>query len=171
MTEEWRTIPNYPAYEVSDQGRVRRLLPAKGAQPGRILKPKHKRGDNHLYMDLQTHNIVTRTAVARLMALAFKGPPPTARHQAAHWNGVHDDNDLPNIRWATAHENALDKHRHGTDRRGEKHPLCKLPETAIPVIRKRRQSGEIFTAIAADYPVSEATVRDICKRRRWGHVF
>lgn len=173
VRDEWRIIPGFEAYEVSRSGQVRRLKPAKGARPGRLLKPKRKRDpkDDHLYVDLSQDNVAVRTGVHRLMALAFIGPPPSPKHHAAHWNGIGDDNRLDNIRWATAGENALDKPRHGTDRQGVKHPLAKLTEADVHSIRAERALGARYVRIAEKYPVvSVGTIMDICHRRRWQHV-
>lgn len=37
--EKWKVIKDFEAYEVSDQGRVRRTLPGGGAKVGRVLRP------------------------------------------------------------------------------------------------------------------------------------
>jgi hypothetical protein len=36
VAEEWRSVPGYPAYEVSDQGRVRRVTRGRATRPGRV---------------------------------------------------------------------------------------------------------------------------------------
>lgn len=170
MNESWRTIPGFEAYQVSSLGRVRRVRSGKGARPGRVLKLKRKKGRPHLYADLQSGGVASRIGVHRLMALAFLGAPPTTKHQAAHWNGRGDDNRIDNIRWATPTENALDKHRHGTDRRGERHPLVKLTAAQVIEIRERYARGERFTQLAASFGVTGAAISDICKGRRWSHI-
>jgi hypothetical protein len=43
MSETWRPVPNFERYyEVSSQGRVRRVYSASGTSPGRTLKPDER---------------------------------------------------------------------------------------------------------------------------------
>ena len=37
--DEWRPVPAWPEYDVSQLGQVRRVKPAFGATVGRVLKP------------------------------------------------------------------------------------------------------------------------------------
>lgn len=67
----------------------------------------------------------------------------------------------------------------GTDRkRGSNHPLSKLTESDIPVIRRRANKnhkygdyeGEPLAAIAKGYGVSRSTIIGIVEGRTWIHV-
>ena len=57
------------------------------------------------------------------------------------------------------------------DRRpGELHPLHKLTDDAVRIIRVRVKNGESRKTIANDFDVSKQTISDIVRGRRWGHV-
>jgi hypothetical protein len=104
--EEWRSIPGAPGYEASSLGRIK-------APTGHVLA-QHRVGTGGRYLRVRLSwgrraRVVQR--VHRLVALAFCGRPPSAKHQAAHWNDIGDDNRASNIRWATARENAADARR------------------------------------------------------------
>ena len=53
---------------------------------------------------------------------------------------------------------------------GALHPNAKLTSAQVNEIKVRLADGEMKTAIAADYGISDATVYDIGKGRRWKHL-
>lgn len=115
--EVWRPVPGLSGvYEVSDRGRVRRLKPAMGAKVGRILRPQIVSGQGYYKYFLSVDGKVREFRAARLVALAFIGPPPTSKHEVAHWDGNRTNNRPTNLRWATRKENIADAFRHGTHR-------------------------------------------------------
>lgn len=56
--------------------------------------------------------------VHELVLFAFRGPRPTADHEACHGNGIRHDNRLSNLRWGTYADNADDRRRHAMQRDG-----------------------------------------------------
>lgn len=60
--------------------------------------------------------------VSRVVCETVNGPPPTARHEAAHSCGKgHEGCVNPrHLSWKTPAENWADKYAHGTDNRGER---------------------------------------------------
>lgn len=104
------------------------------------------------------------------MLEAFRGLPPTAAHQAAHWNGDRSDNRLANLRWATAAENAADRARHGRSRGarpGSGHHNARLTDFEVAEIRRRAAGGERGKDLAEAFRVSRPTICDILKGRTW----
>lgn len=59
------------------------------------------------------------------------GPKPTLRHEVAHSCGVTNCVNPHHLRWATPHQNALDKRKHGTMPKGERHHWCKLSDQDV----------------------------------------
>jgi hypothetical protein len=104
--------------------------------------------------------------VHALVLEAFVGPRPEG-FDACHNNGNKTDNRLENLRWDTKSANSLDKRRHGTMLRGEKHPKNKLTEVQA---REILASPEMGVALAAKYGVSECTVCEIRTGRKWKHL-
>jgi hypothetical protein len=98
MTEHWKTIANFEAYEVSDLGRVRRRLPggSGAAVVGKLLKP---RPDPKGYLKV----VLCRDGehskkVHRLVAEAFI-PNPLNLPQVNHKRGNKADNRALKLEW------------------------------------------------------------------------
>lgn len=160
---EWRRVPVALDYEVSDDGRVRRLTPAQGAVSGAERKPTTaKRG--HQVVDLRVDHHYRRFHVAQLVLWAFRGPRPSARHQAAHWDGDPKNNVVGNLRWATQKENSDDTMRHG---RAAK----KLTRDDVNNIFAMRASGHIQQDIADVFGIHQTMVSNILRRKAWAHDY
>jgi hypothetical protein len=133
MSEEWRTIPDAPAYEVSSIGRVRSWVGPGGATGRRRLSTprvlKQNLGPNGYYR-LKTGGSSVRL-VAHLVAAAFLGQRPDGM-EIRHLNGVRTDNRVENLAYGTRSENQLDRLLHGTHNQGNKthcihgHPFNEL---------------------------------------------
>ena len=95
--------------------------------------------------------------VHRLVAFAFIGPPPSDRHQVAHWDGSKANNSVANLRWATSSENNRDQ------RRLNAHP--KLTQSQINAIRDRKI--EAASALAREFGVSYSHIRRIQRGIMW----
>ena len=54
--------------------------------------------------------------------------------------------------------------------RGEAHPCSKLTAISVESIRKRRNSGETVTELAAEYRVSRAAIAAVLRGKSWAHV-
>lgn len=178
--EEWRVIAECDLYEVSSLGRVRRRFPSYAYHPnfGRVILKipagKLLRGS----LDEQGYRCVALAAsgrqikrrVARLVCIAFHGPPPTSRHEAAHNDGSKDNDRPDNLRWATTAENQADKKLHGTLLRGALMANAKLGEAEVKTIKRRLAAGELGKALAAEFQVSVSTISLINRRKHWSHI-
>jgi HNH endonuclease/NUMOD4 motif-containing protein len=101
--ETWSPISTHPAYEVSDQGRIRRV------ETGQILSVYT--GDHYSKVRLKVGGAATKN-VHQLVAEAFIGDRPD-RLEVCHGNGDSHDNRLVNLRYDTHANNQLDQVRHG----------------------------------------------------------
>jgi HNH endonuclease/NUMOD4 motif-containing protein len=165
VTETWKIVVRNPLYEVSDHGRVRRAIAGQGTWAGRVLSG-HANAKGYIYVDLYEDDSRKRAYVHDLVCEAFHGPRP-AGFTVAHYDGVTRNNAASNLSWKTYSDNHMDKLRHGTLRYGERHQNAKLTEQDVHAIRARLRSGEAKVSIAEDFGISDATVYDIEKRRRW----
>lgn len=167
-----RVHPNFHCYEIHPDGRVFRVripIVGKGNHGrlgevnGRILKRSGYR--QFKLIDVDKKKVFIRAN--RLVCEVFHGPAPSPEHQAAHNNGMRNDNRYDNLRWDTPLGNTRDKLSHGTMRRGSDIPSSKLKETDIPTIRRRIAAGEHYPTIAYEFGVSISTISLIKRNKIW----
>lgn len=171
MDEIWRSIPSFPGYEVSNQGRV------KNAIRGKILKMAATTG-GYPTVGPVCNGAKKTSTVHRLVMEAFVGPRPTDRWHIAHTDGNPKNNNLCNLRYATPAENAQDfkrlgkslKYKGGAPIMGDDHASSKLRSHQIPRIRASRAMGYSCASLAIIYKVSESAIRDVCIGKTWGHI-
>lgn len=106
---EWRPVPGYPGYTVSDDGQVRGVRPA-----GRNLKPLKGRGNSTrhqvaLFRDGQAHF----KQISVIVAWAFIGPKPTPDSVVRHLNDDPTDNRAENLAYGSYSDNANDAVKNG----------------------------------------------------------
>jgi len=98
---EWRQIPGYPNYSVSDDGQVR-----NDSRGGRALTvAPNTTGYPEVSIDQKHHR------VHRLMMSAFVGP---SAELVRHLDDVKTNNVLPNLAYGDMHDNAMDIVNRGT---------------------------------------------------------
>jgi hypothetical protein len=112
--EEWKPIPQYPGFEASSQGRIRR-------PNGKI--PKQSTTElGYLVIGIKR----TPTKVHRLVAMAFI-PNPNGFKTINHKDGCKTNNQPNNLEWCTHQQNMMHAYKTG---------LIKLP----PDYAKARQN-------------------------------
>jgi len=129
-----RHIPGLPGYAASRDGRIwskyvrgdnRRTLGDKWNP----LSPATCKGGR------QTLVLNGSTAyVHHLILITFVGPQPQGL-EACHFDGDASNNSVENLRWDTHSGNELDKIRHGTHNRGERHGMSKLSNAEVVAIK------------------------------------
>lgn len=168
---EWREIPGFSNYLVSNDGMVyskpREVLRKDGRNrypvKGRVLKP-FDRGRSLQYASVGNIN------AGRLVLLAFVGPPPPGC-ECCHTNGNYRDNRLANVRWGTSKENTADSIRHGTHPRGERDGNSKLTADDVREIRRLYAAGGIgYCRLAARFGIARSNVAFIVRRQTWAHI-
>ena len=94
MNEEWRTIPGYSRYEISNLGNVRKkikpCLNKEGYESVGLISDSGKR------KDLKVHRIVANLFIEK------KDPN---RNLVNHKDGIKNNNIVSNLEWCTAKEN------------------------------------------------------------------
>lgn len=166
MKELWKVIADHPDYAVSNQGRVKRLTPAKNTYVGKILKPRLKKG-----YQLVKLNRAMRL-VHRLVVEAFI-PNPLGLPEVNHKNGKQKwNNRVSNLEWVTHSDNM--KHAFATGlkqpAKGSKHGSAILNTKQVKQIRNLLAAGHRSQSIADAYNVSPQTVDHIKAGRSWRHA-
>lgn len=168
--ELWKSIKNFPDYEVSDIGRIRSLKFGKI----KILKPKliGSKNNNYLsisaYKNLKRYNCKIHIAVLE----TFAGPRPL-NHDVAHNDGNRFNNHISNLRWATRKENQNDKINHGTHVFGQKVWRAALTEDQVRFIKTNYKfRSEKFSAknLAKKFGVASSCIFKVIHGITWVHV-
>ena len=173
VNEEWRDIPEYPGYQVSDLGRIRSSLVSKNRKLNgdgwRFLKQTNGLAgylrvalckDGHKPRTIYVHHLVLRT---------FVGPRPDGK-ECCHWNGDPHDNRLCNLRWDTRTQNVMDMYRCGHNTaRGERLPSAKLTEELVREIRSLK-GLKTTRAIAKHFGIGKTVVGNILRGEDWKHI-
>ncbi|WP_409574795.1 HNH endonuclease [Sphingopyxis sp. PET50] len=106
------------------------------------------------------------TRVSRIVCERKNGPEPFPGAQAAHFCGNATCVNPSHLRWATKSENELDKVKHGTHHRGERHHNRSLTEEDVRRIRKLCQTM-LHREVASMFGIHRMTVGKIARRKRW----
>jgi hypothetical protein len=163
----WKEIPGQPGYEASPDGSFRSWLrpgPAKTRRetPKQISPVLQRTGYRNVYIRGK------RYGAHRLILETFVGPAPSNQHQAAHLNGIPDDNRLENLAWKTPKENDLDKDLHQT-RFATARKLT--PKDIEAILAVRPVVGErTAERLAEQYGVSDSCIR-YCWRGKHQELF
>lgn len=167
--EEWRPVVGYEGhYDVSSHGRVRSLKWGKT----RIRKVSRHESDGHRFLMLSKGSCRRQFVVARLVLLAFVGPPPSPKHVACHDKGGNRNDYLWRLRWDTVAENNRDTVRHGTyrTRRGRDAPSAKLDDVKVLTILRRLAAGESQNVLAGEYGLTQGNLSRIKNCETWTHI-
>ncbi len=117
-TEVWRPISDWPMYEVSSEGRVRR----QGKAPKKTTTGKH----DYEVVSLNRPGCQVTVCVHVLVLEAFRGPK--AGQEARHLNNNRADNRLCNLAWGTSADNSADMVKSDRQQR-----LVSAPEDIVDV--------------------------------------
>ena len=96
--EHWKVIEEFPDYEVSDKGRIRRLTPYKSTYKGKIKKT-YINNSGYEFVTLKKDKLYSRT-VHRLVAIAFL-PKQDGCDEVNHKDENKLNNTVENLEWCT----------------------------------------------------------------------
>lgn len=161
--ERWKAFRN-GAYQVSDFGRVRRMI----GKPKFIRQYSTDKG--YRYVGTCVNGVAKNYFVATLVATAFIGPRPDGmevNHKDLdksnnHWDNLEYVTHLANIRHGIANGHAP-KH----DVTGERNPNAKLTVLQVARIRFLSTKGWDDLDIAETMRVSKDIIYNIVSGRSW----
>lgn len=128
--ELWRPAPCFPAYEVSNLGRVRRGQ--------RLLNPTAKTGragfPPYLVMNLCERGRRKQVRLNRLVARTWLGPAPRGKRQVDHVAGDTFDNRAAMLEWVSQGENQRRSHARNPRRRDERGRILPRAADLFPIL-------------------------------------
>lgn len=154
--EIWKCITEFPEYEVSSLGRVRRDT--------RVLCPSLIPAD-YPRVTLCVGGTLNYRLVHRLVAEAFI-PNPESKPQVNHRNAVKHDNRVENLEWCSASENQDHAYRLGLKVCGEADPRHKLTIEEVREIRQLRGCVS-QRELARRYKISQTQIWAVQTGKNW----
>lgn len=159
---EYREFPELPGYRIGSDGSVwSRWQPGGQGKPSKI--GSEWRRLNTSIDEAGRPRVCLKGSqkyrVCRLVLIAFVGDMPGM--EACHIDGNPSNNNLANLRWGTAKENAADRRNHGRDRLGESHHNAKLTSEDVATAKNLRVSGMTLKEIGIRLGVSTAQIHNI----------
>ncbi|RLC88986.1 MAG: hypothetical protein DRJ03_00050 [Chloroflexi bacterium] len=171
MTGRWKDIDSHQGiYQVSDLGRVKRIIDGWGTKAGKILKPRIK-SDQYLQVALWYNGKRIDRPIHRLVLEAFVGPQPKGM-ECRRPDGARQNNHLTNLQWGTRSENQRDSIRHNTkyQPRGEQHGMTKTTAIQIKHVKQLLAKGHTAKEIAVVTGVGVHVIYDAKRNKTWKHI-
>lgn len=187
--EIWKTIKDYPDYQISNFGRVKSFKKCRGSNE-RILKPR-KGKYGYLNISLRKNNKLMTFTIHRLVLMHFKPIDNPELFQCNHINGNKLNNNIDNLEWYTRSENAKHAYRIGLmsnpmigkhhsketknkirekciGNNSSRHVLTEDEVREIKILLKEKKL--LQKEIAKIYKISEITISNIKLNKRWKYV-
>lgn len=164
--EIWKPIPLADGYSVSNMGRFRADVRTSQNWLAGVRKATLDK-NGYSYIRFLSGGKKRKEWLQRAVLLAFVGPPPSPKHQAAHVDGNPRNNRLDNLRWVTAKENNAHKRLHGTYVLGTETKTAKLDDEKVSFIRQSDLSGP---ELAKMFGVTRRTIDRARNGTGWPHV-
>ena len=165
MNETWKPVVGWEGfYEVSDAGRVRRVVEIPKYRRGKILSPVI--GPKGYLQVTLSNGHLGNFKIHCLVLEAFVGPRPKGA-VTRHLDGDPGNSRLANLTWGTRSENEQDKVLHGTSSRGTGNWAAKLNSRHVLKICKMIDHGANLRDIATSFGVHPSTIADIKHGRTW----
>jgi hypothetical protein len=169
--EYFKIIEAYPAYRISNYGRIQSRWKMGGHYNGFITKDVWKNKKYHVGEDgypkvclADGYNKPKTFTIHKLMAMVFLGERDS-NDIIRHLDGNRLNNSLDNLSYGTYTDNENDKILHGTwnTRNGG----AKLTPLQVEEIRKKIKIGYRDNDLAIEYNVSRPTITRIRNYKIW----
>ncbi|MDO9592987.1 MAG: HNH endonuclease [Erysipelotrichaceae bacterium] len=168
MKEElWRTIKNFPKYEVSNSGQVRSY------QMGYLHLLKPGKNWRYSHINLWKNNKCYTKMIHILVLETFIGSRSDG-FVANHKDGVKMNNCIDNLEWITKSDDAKHAFKLGLHKpwqtQGEKTSNAKLKDGEVWLIKRLLWFEWPGKAIAKMFKVQPATISNINTGKNWHHI-
>lgn len=166
-TEIWSSVPNFPNYEVSSFGRLRRIKKSWSQLPGPLTPFTVTNG----YKQFQFHNNGAKKALRiHTIVLEVFDREKIGIEEANHKDGDTSNNNINNLEWVTPSQNM--KHAYDTKLHpkpyGDKSHFSKLTPSQVNEIRVKICDGLMsMISIAKEYSVSRYCIYRIRDGKSW----
>ena len=147
MNEDWKTIPGYSRYEISNLGNVRKKL--KTCLNGEGYETIGLISDDGNKKDLRVH---------RLVANLFIEKKDSSKNLVNHIDGIKNNNIVSNLEWCTAKENMLHARVTGLHKSDGQKPVLQI-KNGIEI--NRYNSG---VAASEATGINRSSINNVCRK-------
>ncbi len=159
--ELWKDIVGYEGmYQVSDMGRVRRIMGYQCLMD-RIIKLKFSTRGGYTQVRLTKDNVRKERLVKHLVLDHFCGLRPTPKHEAQHLNCNPKDPRLTNLRWGIPSDRI---YKSGIPNAG------RLTRSSVESIRDLNRQGLSRRRLAEIFNVCLSTIYLIVNNETWRNI-
>lgn len=136
LVEEWRPLPEAPAYEVSSHGRVRRVMVDAPDTYHDVASWPNAKG--YHVVSLEIAGVPKLRYVHRLVLAAFKGP--AGSRIVNHLSGRKGENTVENLEWTTPKGNTAHARAAGLMPSRHRTPdICRFGHPRAQLYSQRRR--------------------------------
>lgn len=174
--EVWEDVGRFPGYQVSSWGRIASLWARGGSQhqgwhmsSGRTIMCLVRKKNGYLAANVRDLSGKRWTLVVHRAVIEAFNPQTDPDHHCLHRDGDRLNNRISNLRWGSHTENVRDRALHGTDNRGERHPLSKITTeiaSAVLALKGTKPPKDV----AAEFGLKPHHVWKIWNGRLWRHL-
>lgn len=158
---EWREVPGYPSYSVSNEGVVARTTRAKTSKE-KVLNPTIDK-DGYKHISLMNEGKRGSFLVHRLVLLAFVGDSTLHTH---HINGNCGDNRLENLRYISPSDHGRHHHQKGV-RSGT---IAKLTDEQAISLREEYAAEVPTELLTKKYRICKAAVCNVVTGKTYKNI-
>lgn len=171
ITEIWKSCIQDSRYEVSNLGRVKRIVSTpRHPVTGECVKPVPNE-NGYLSIKFIQNGKTKGYRVHQLVCRAFHGEPLPEQTDVNHIDNDRTNNCADNLEWATRRENLRWGKQQGRDNTGERNGRAKLQPDQVREIKRLLGEGQLpHSAIGALFGVSDGAVQLINVGKRWKHI-
>jgi len=167
--EFWKKIEGFESYEISNYGRLRKILKFRKNRDYNaiMLKPSFdKDGYLRTVLTISKTEKYNKT-IHRLVALSFIDNTEN-KPQINHKDGNKSNNLVENLEWCTAKENSIHAIKLGLSGQapGEMHHMSKLKLNDVLEIRENKDNLS-QRKMAVIYGISQTQISRILNNKRW----
>lgn len=153
--EEWRDVPDFPNYRISNYGKI------YNKQTNKELKTSKNPRGGHLSVHVKNQSVSKRMFIHILVLETFVSKRPSDKHVCRHLDGNPENNYVGNLTWGTLIENILDRFENPND------DGIKLNKEMVIKIKEMLIDGKRPVDISRELNISAAIIMNIKQGHNW----
>lgn len=182
MQEVFKTISDFPDYEISNCGRIK-TKERKVRYTHSVTKKEHFRVTNERFLKIHDNKLtgykfvqlykdgkMYNKTIHRLVAKTFMPLSEMLHGVVNHIDGNKHNNYYLNLEWCTNEYNHEHATNSGLKAKGSKIGTSKLCESAVKAIKYFLGKGLSHSELSNAFNISRPTISMIAENKTWKHI-